>query len=51
MKRCRDHLIQVIVLAFAVGAMRLACAADFTVDQVRELLAKADRDRPADLTG
>src|SRR5690349_6803223 len=42
----------ILLLALVLGVGPLSCAAaDLTADQVRELLAKADRDRPADLAG
>src|SRR6266571_5633215 len=46
------NLIHVMVLlVVAVGVVPLSCAADLTADQVRELLARAARDKPVDLTG
>src|SRR6266446_6112322 len=52
MKLCPGNLIHAIaLLVFAVGVVALSCAADLTADQVRDLLVRADRDRPADLTG
>src|SRR3979411_1167766 len=47
MKRRFSHLVAV----FAVGASSLCHGADFTADQVRELLAMADRNAPVDLAG
>ena len=44
--------MRAILLLLAISVGPLCCAAaDLTADQVRELLAKADRDRPADLAG
>src|SRR5438046_1726885 len=52
MKVRPGNLIHAIVLlVFTAGVVPLSCAADLTVDQVRELLARANRDKPADLTG
>ena len=52
MKLRPGNLIHAIVLlGIAVAVVPLSCAADFTADQVRELLARSDRDKPADLTG
>jgi len=42
----------ILLLGLVLGVGPLSCAAaDLTADQVREVLAKADRDRPADLAG
>ena len=47
-----SYALPAIVLAvLAAGVATLSCAADLTADQVRQLLATADLDRPADLTG
>ena len=42
----------ILLLVLLLGAWPSTCAAaDLTADQVRELLASADQDKPADLTG
>src|SRR6202162_3511964 len=52
MKLPPGNLIHAIVLlVFAVAVVPLSGAADVPPDQVRELMARADRDKPADLTG
>ena len=50
--KSEHRLLPALVLAvLAAGVATLSCAADLTADQVRQLLATADIDRPADLTG
>src|SRR3979411_1921082 len=51
MKLYRGDLIHAIVFLCATAVVPLSGAADLTADQVRQLLAGADRDRPLDLTG
>ena len=44
-------ILAIVLLVFAVGVVPLSRAADLTAEQVREVLARADREKPADLTG
>src|SRR5206468_824528 len=47
----KRRLYWVVLVLAAMFFPNLSCAADFTAAQVRELLAKADSQKPADLVG
>src|SRR5215831_5037881 len=47
----RRRLLANVLVAIVLGAASIACAAQLAADDVREILARADRDRPADLMG
>jgi uncharacterized protein YjbI with pentapeptide repeats len=49
MKKRRLHWVVLVVVGLSVSPF--SQASDLTADQVRELLEKADEQRPADLAG
>src|SRR5215472_10339185 len=47
----RRSALAIVAFAIAFGATSIPWAAELTVDRLREMLARSDRDRPADLAG